>query len=192
MVANSSSELNSIEDLVNTDREITYGTAGVGTGSQLAQLLLMGEAGVEGNEIPFDSGAPALTAVMGNQVEVATIQVGEAMPQIDAGTVKPLATFSPERLEFLPDVPTVEEAGFDIPVSQYRALAMPAGAPEEVMTTLREGLKGIFETEDYKEFNRQNYLTPHEISGEEIEQEWTELQERYQSLVVDNGINLKK
>ena len=47
--------------------------------------------------MPFDGGAPALTAVLGNQVDVASIQLGEAMPQIKAGKVTPIVTFAKER-----------------------------------------------------------------------------------------------
>ncbi|WP_035281367.1 Bug family tripartite tricarboxylate transporter substrate binding protein [Brevibacterium album] len=190
MVANADSDIESVDDLVGTEGSVTYGTAGVGTGSQLAQLLLMEEAGVEGNEVPFDSGAPALTAVMGGQVEVATIQLGEAMPQIDAGTIKPIVTFAEERVDYIPDVPTAAEEGYDVPVSQYRALALPAGADEEMLNTLREGVAEITQTEEYKQFNEDNFLTPAEISGDEVREQWTELADRYAALVEENDIDL--
>lgn len=190
MVANADSDIETIEDMVESEETITYGTTGVGTGSQLAQLLLMNEAEIQGNEVPFDSGAPALTAVMGGQVEVATIQLGEAMPQIDAGTIKPIVTFAEERVEYLPDVPTAVEEGYDIPVSQYRALAMPAGADEAVLSSLREGVAEITQTEEYQQFNEDNFLTPTEISGDEVREQWTELAERYATLVEENDIDL--
>ncbi len=93
--------------------------------------MLFAQADIKGTAVPFDSGSPALTAVMGNQVQVATIQLGEAKPQIDAGTVTPMVVFSEERNSFLPDVPTAIESGYDVPVSQYRAVAAPKGLPEE-------------------------------------------------------------
>ncbi|WP_291797904.1 tripartite tricarboxylate transporter substrate binding protein [Brevibacterium sp.] len=190
MVANADSDIDALADLTSTEDAITYGTAGVGTGSQLAQLLLMNEAGIEGNEVPFDSGAPALTAVMGGQVEVATIQLGEAMPQIEAGTIKPVVTFAEERVDYLPDVPTAVEEGYDVPVSQYRALALPAGADEEVLSTLRAGVAEITQTEAYQQFNEDNFLTPAEISGDEVREQWTDLADRYAALVEENDIDL--
>lgn len=190
MIANAESDIDSVEDMVDADRTISYGTTGVGTASQLAQLLLMEEAEIEGNEVPFDSGSPALTAVMGDQVEVATVQVGEAMPQIDAGTVKPIVVFSEERIDYLPDLPTVVEEGYDIPVSQYRALALPAGTPDDVLEALRDGLEEIFASEEYQQFNEDNFLTPAELDGEEVEEQWTELAELYAELVEENDIDL--
>lgn len=189
LVASAESGFESLEDIQGAD-SLTYGTTGVGTGSQLAQAILFAEAGVDGTEVPFDSGSPALTAVMGNQVQVSTIQLGEAKPQIDAGTVTPILTFSAERNEFLPDTPTATEAGYDIPVSQYRALAAPKGLPEETKSRLVEAADAALATDTYQAFNEDNLLTPHEISGEEVVTEWNELRDRYAELVEEHGISL--
>ncbi len=56
--------------------------------------------------MPFDGGAPALTALLGNQVDTACLQVGEAIENIEAGKIVPITVFGPERVDFLPDVPT--------------------------------------------------------------------------------------
>lgn len=190
MVANADTGYGTVDDVAADSGDLSYGTAGVGTGSQLAQLLLFEDAGIEGNEVPFDSGAPALTAVMGGQVDVATIQVGEAMPQIEAGTIDPIVIFSDERNQHLEDVPTAQEEGYEVPVAQYRAVAMPQGAPDEVRQSLVEGLEGIVAAEEYQQFNEENYLTPEEVSGEEVEEQWTELAEQYEQSIEDNGIDL--
>ena len=137
----------------------------MGTGSQLAQAVLFAQAEVEGTAVPFDSGSPALTAVVGDQVQVATVQLGEAKPQIDAGKVVPLLAFSAERNQFLPDVPTAVEEGYDVPVSQYRAVAAPKGLPEDVKARLVESIDAAIATDTYTSFNENNLLTPHEISG---------------------------
>ncbi|WP_313820858.1 tripartite tricarboxylate transporter substrate binding protein [Citricoccus sp.] len=189
LVASEESGFETLED-IQAAEDLAYGTTGVGTGSQLAQVILFAEAGVDGTEVPFDSGSPALTAVMGDQVQVATIQLGEAKPQIDAGTVTPILTFSAERNEFLPDTPTATEAGYDIPVSQYRALAAPKGLPEETKTRLVEAADATLATESYQSFNEGNLLTPHEISGEEVVTEWNDLRDRYAELVEEHGISL--
>ncbi|MFC7400827.1 Bug family tripartite tricarboxylate transporter substrate binding protein [Citricoccus sp. GCM10030269] len=189
LVASEESGLESMEDIQSAEN-LSYGTTGVGTGSQLAQAILFAEAEVEGTEVPFDSGSPALTAVMGNQVQVATIQLGEAKPQIDAGTVTPIMTFSEERNDFLPDTPTATESGYDIPVSQYRALAAPKGLPEETKSRLVEAVDAALATDSYQSFNEENLLTPHEISGEEVTAEWNDLRDRYAELVEEYDISL--
>ncbi|MEU4363192.1 tripartite tricarboxylate transporter substrate binding protein [Promicromonospora sp. NPDC023987] len=170
--------------------DITYGTTGVGTGSQLAQAALFAQAEIDGTAVPFDSGSPALTAVVGDQVQVATVQLGEAKPQIDAGKVVPLLAFSAERNQFLPDVPTAVEEGYDVPVSQYRAVAAPKGLPEDVKARLVESIDAAMASETYTAFNENNLLTPHEISGEEVTTEWTELAEKYRALTDEYDISL--
>ena len=190
LVASTQSGFKTFDDVAGAGRNVTFGTTGVGTGSQLAQTVLFKQADVKGTDIPFDSGKPALTAVLGNQVELATIQLGEAMPQIEAGKVTPLLVFSEERNSFLQDTPTAKEAGYDVPVAQYRAVAAPKGTPADVKEKLLAAFQDTFKTEAYKEFNKKNLLTPKEISGEEVVTEWKEYAAKYKELVEKYDISL--
>ncbi|MEV4953547.1 Bug family tripartite tricarboxylate transporter substrate binding protein [Paenarthrobacter nitroguajacolicus] len=190
LVASTQSGFKAFKDVADAGRNVTFGTTGVGTGSQLAQTVLFKQAEVQGTDIPFDSGKPALTAVLGNQVELATIQLGEAMPQIEAGKVTPLLVFSEERNTFLPDTPTAKEAGYDVPVAQYRAVAAPKGTPQEVKDKLLASFQETFKSDAYKEFNKKNSLTPKEISGEEVVAEWKGYAAKYKELVEKYDISL--
>lgn len=190
LVASTASGFKSFKDVTDGGRNVTFGTTGVGTGSQLAQTVLFKQANVQGTDVPFDSGKPALTAVLGNQVELATIQLGEAKAQIDAGKVTPLLVFSEERNSFLPDVPSAKEAGYDVPVAQYRAVAAPKGTPQEVKDKLLASFQETFKTDAYKEFNEKNMLTPKEISGEEVVTEWKGYAAKYKELVEKYSISL--
>lgn len=190
LVASAESGFKTFQDVTGAGRNVTFGTTGVGTGSQLAQTVLFKQADVKGTDIPFDSGKPALTAVLGNQVELATIQLGEAMPQIEAGKVSPLLVFSEERNSFLPDTPTAKEGGYDVPVAQYRAVAAPKGTPQEVKDKLLAAFQESFKSDAYKEFNKKNMLTPKEISGEEVVTEWKAYAAKYKELVEKHGISL--
>ncbi|SDS69113.1 Tripartite-type tricarboxylate transporter, receptor component TctC [Pseudarthrobacter equi] len=190
LVASQQSGFKSFKDVTNAGRNVTFGTTGVGTGSQLAQTVLFKQANVKGTDVPFDSGKPALTAVLGNQVELATIQLGEAMAQIEAGKVSPLLVFSEERNSFLPDVPSAKEAGYDVPVAQYRAVAAPKGTPQEVKDKLLASFQDTFKTDAYKEFNKKNLLTPKELSGAEVVTEWKGYAEKYKELVEKYDISL--
>ncbi|MDQ0925288.1 tripartite-type tricarboxylate transporter receptor subunit TctC [Pseudarthrobacter sp. W1I19] len=190
LVASAESGFKTFQDVTAAGRNVTFGTTGVGTGSQLAQTVLFKQADVKGTDIPFDSGKPALTAVLGNQVELATIQLGEAMPQIQAGKVSPLLVFSEERTSFLPDTPTAKEAGYDVPVAQYRAVAAPKGTPQEVKDKLLAAFHESFKSDAYKEFNKKNSLTPKEISGEEVVTDWKGYAAKYKELVEKYDISL--
>ncbi|ROP45010.1 Bug family tripartite tricarboxylate transporter substrate binding protein [Pseudokineococcus lusitanus] len=190
LVTSPDSGIATVEDLV-AQPQVDYGTTGVGTGSQLATALLMGEAGVDATAVPFDGGSPTLTAVLGGQVDVAAIQVGEAAEQIEAGDLVPLVTFAAERNEFLPDVPTAVESGYDgAEVQQSRAVVAPGGTPDEVVTRLQEAFDAAFADSGYQEFNDSRLLVPNEVAGDEVVTQWTDNLERYRGLVEEYGIQL--
>ncbi|WP_102142235.1 tripartite tricarboxylate transporter substrate binding protein [Mycobacterium hubeiense] len=191
LVTNPASGYKTLQDLQNSTRTVRYGTTGVGTGAQLAAALLFKTTNVESQAVPFDGGAPALAAVLGNQIDVASLQVGEAIENIQSGKLIPLSVFGPERIEYLPDVPTAKEQGLDVEVTQYRVMTVPKGTPQEIQDRIAEGMKATFATEDYKAFNKQNSLTPMELPGDEVAEQLKKDQTRYADLVKQYGINLR-
>jgi tripartite-type tricarboxylate transporter receptor subunit TctC len=154
--------------------------------------LLFNELDVDATAVPFDGGSPALTAVLGNQVAVSTVQIGEAVENIESGKLVPLSVFSEERIEYLPDVPTAIEQGVEVSVSQYRFLTTPKGTPQDVQDKLVEGLQATFESEQYQKFTEQNSLTPMEIPGDEVVAQLEEDKQRYADLVEKYDINLSE
>ena len=192
LVTSPASGYKTLKDLENATSTVRYGTTGVGTGAQLAAALLFKRTNVESQAVPFDGGAPALAAVLGNQIEVASLQVGEAIENIQSGKLVPLSVFGPERIEYLPDVPTAKEQGLDVEVAQYRFMTVPKGTPQEIRDAITEGMKTTFATEDYKAFNKQNSLTPMEEPGDVVLAQLQEDQTRYADLVKQYGINLRE
>jgi tripartite-type tricarboxylate transporter receptor subunit TctC len=190
LVTNPASGFRTLDDLKAAQRLVRYGTTGVGTGAQLSAALLFKTSGVNAQAVPFDGGAPALAAVLGNQVDVASLQVGEAIENIQSGKLVPVAVFGPERIEYLPDVPTAKEQGVDVEVTQYRFMTVPKGTPEEVQTKIADAMKATFQTEEYQEFNKQNSLTPMELPGDEVLAQLQADQQRYADLVKQYGISL--
>jgi putative tricarboxylic transport membrane protein len=184
------SGFSTVEDLAAAGRPITFGTTGVGTGSQLSQELLFAQAEIDATSVPFDGGAPTLTAVLGGQVDVGSIQLGEAIEQIEAGELTPIVTFAEERPSYLADTPTAVEAGYDVPVQQARAIVAPEGTPDEVVQTLADAFGAAFETEAYQQFNEDNQLTPWEVDGDEVTSTYTGKLEEYRAVIEEYGIEL--
>ena len=89
LVTNADNDWATIDDLKGAGKKVTYGTTGVGTGSQLSCALTYSTAGIDSEAVPFDGGAPALTALLGNQVDTACLQVGEARENIESGKITP-------------------------------------------------------------------------------------------------------
>lgn len=190
LVASKGSGFTSVDDFGGADGKITYGTTGVGTGAQLACALTFNVNETPAEAIPFDGGAPALTALLGDQVDTACLQVGEAIENIESGKITPISVFGPERVAFLPDVPTAQEQGLDVEVTQYRFMTVPKGTPQDVQDSIADAMQTTFETEAYKTFNTNNSLTPLEIPGDEVVTMLEEDKQRYADLVDEYGIDL--
>lgn len=170
---------------------LAYGTAGTGTGGQLSQALLLAKNGVDYKDVPFQGGAPAVTALLGEQVDAITVQIAEAMPHITSGAFRPLATFGEERSEFLPDVPTAKESGQDIVVDQKRFIAYPKDTDAAIVGTVADALKKAFEDPEYGAFLQSNYISRWEVSGDAVVSDISQAKETFARVVEENNLNLK-
>lgn len=192
LVTSPKSGLKDLDDIKGASKTLTYATTGVGTGAQLSCALTFETAGATSKPVPFDGGAPALTAVLGGQVDTACLQIGEAVENIESGKLTPVTVFAPERIEYLKDVPTAKEQGLDVEVFQYRFMTVPKGTPQDVKDTIAKGMKDTFATDAYKKFNEQNSLTPMEVSGEEVTTQLEADKKRYAELVEKYDLDLAK
>lgn len=177
------------DELISQDR-LSFGTAGVGTGGQLSQALILNEANVDYTDVPMDGGAPAVTALLGGQVDAVTVQVAEAAPYIEDGSFAPLMTFNDERSEFLPDVPTAVESGYDVTVTQKRFLAAPTGIPAEVRDTYAEAIEAALQDESFTGFLEENYISGWETPADEVPAELQQARSDFESKLEEYGITL--
>ena len=118
--------------------EMTYGSAGIGTNPHFAFELLKSMAGIDLRHVPYRGGAPALNDTVAGSVQanIANMLVGK--PQAEAGTVRALAVTGRARVQGLPDVPTMAEAGFpQYQASQWYGMLAPAGTPPEIVSLLQ-------------------------------------------------------
>ncbi|MEV0591807.1 tripartite tricarboxylate transporter substrate-binding protein [Nonomuraea cavernae] len=122
--------------------KVTLANAGIGAASHLCGLLFQTAAGVKLQEVPYAGTGPALTDLVGGQVDFMCDQTTNTSGQISAGEVKAYAVTTPERVKSLPDVPTTAEAGLpQLQVSVWHGLYVPKGTPQEVVQKLSEALK---------------------------------------------------
>jgi tripartite-type tricarboxylate transporter receptor subunit TctC len=122
--------------------KVTLANAGIGAASHLCGLLFQHAAGVKLQEVPYQGTGPALTDLVGGQVDFMCDQTTNTSGQISAGKVKAYAVTTPERVKSLPDLPTTAEAGFpQLQVSVWHGLYTPAGTPKEIVEKLSNALK---------------------------------------------------
>ena len=116
---------------------LNYSTPGAGTLPHLAAELLKLHAGIEMVHIPYPGAAPAAQALLGKTVDVASISISVAKPQIDAGNFIGLAVSGGERWPELPNVPTIVEAGFPAALADtWQGFMVPAGTPKDIVDRL--------------------------------------------------------
>lgn len=131
-----------LDDAKANGRRITYGHPGVGSSLQLAGQRLFAEAGIEAQQIPFESGSAALTALLAGDIVAYIGPETTILPYVGEGAV-PLAVGSSKRSPFLPDVPTMREMGYDVSLASVSMLHGPAGLPDEVRERLDEALRNL-------------------------------------------------
>jgi tripartite-type tricarboxylate transporter receptor subunit TctC len=146
VVARKDFEPATLQDLVtyvkaNADK-VTLANAGIGAASHLCGLLFQTTTGVKLQEVPYEGTGPALTDLVGGQVDFMCDQTTNTTGQITAGEVKAYAVTTPERVKSLPDLPTTAEAGLpDLQVSVWHGLYAPKGTPQDVVQKLSEALQ---------------------------------------------------
>ena len=130
-------DLKSLVDYVKANQDtVTYANAGIGAASQLCGLLFMSETGTKVTEVPYQGTGPALTDLVGGQVDFMCDQTTNTTGQIKAGEVKAYAITTAERNAALPDLPTTAEGGLPgLQVSVWHGLYVPAGTPEPVVAS---------------------------------------------------------
>nr|WP_314355522.1 tripartite tricarboxylate transporter substrate binding protein [uncultured Achromobacter sp.] len=114
-----------------------YGSAGNVTTPHLGGELLKQQTGIDIMHVPYKGAAPAVTALLSNEVQMFPGDASAALGFIKAGKLRALAVASPERFEGLPDVPTTREAGFPgvIVESNYGIIA-PTGTPKDIVNKM--------------------------------------------------------
>ena len=126
-------------------KSITFASAGVGSGSHIAAEYFFKEiAKVNAVHVPFQGGAPAIAATIGNQVDLmATTLGGGAAAQIAHGKLKGLGVASVKRVAVTPNVPTYAEAGFPFDASSWVGVFAPAGTSPEIVAKLNATIEQV-------------------------------------------------
>jgi tripartite-type tricarboxylate transporter receptor subunit TctC len=121
---------------------ITMANAGIGAASHLCGMLFMQAIETPLVTVPYRGTGPAMTELVGGQIDIMCDQTTNTTAQIQGGTIKAYAVTTPERLAIFPDLPTVAEGGVpSAEVSVWHGLYAPAGTPEEAVTRLSASLQ---------------------------------------------------
>src|SRR5215469_220740 len=132
--------LKSFTDYVKANAaKLSFGSGGSGSAAHLGCVLLNSAIGVNVQHVPYRGSAPALQDLVAGRINYLCDAVSTALPQIKAGTVKPLAVLARHRSAVLPQVPTAQEEGFKgFEANNWIGLFYPRGTPEPIIDRLRD------------------------------------------------------
>jgi tripartite-type tricarboxylate transporter receptor subunit TctC len=118
--------------------KMQYASAGTGSAIHLGCALMNMVAGLDVVHVPYRGANPAMQDLMSGRVDYLCDIITTAKPQIDGGTVKPIAILTKQRSPALPDVPTAIEQGFDVEAYTWNAFFLPKGTPDAIVRKLHD------------------------------------------------------
>src|SRR5205809_5716027 len=132
--------------------KVNFGSSGIGAAATLTTELLKQTAGIDMVHIPYKGTAPALTALMANDIQILVDVPSTLMPHVRGGKIRALAMFSAKRIQGAPEVPTVGEAGGPPLESSTWVLFMaPGGTPREIVNRLAQETARAINQSDIKD-----------------------------------------
>jgi tripartite-type tricarboxylate transporter receptor subunit TctC len=132
------------------EKSFTYGSAGVGTGPHIgAEYFFQEVTKVKYVHVPFQGGAPAITATLGNHVDALVLTLPPVTPQIRSGALRGIGVASNKRNSAIPDVPTYGEMGYpNVFSGSWVAFFAPAKTPDAVVEKLNVEINAVMKEQD--------------------------------------------
>lgn len=156
LIVRADSPFKSVQDLVAKAKaqpgKINFASGGSGTVQRLAAEMFRQQLNLDMVHVPYKSGGPAITDVMGGQVEFMFGTIAATSQLVSSGKLRALAISSPKRADRLPNVPTVAESvvpGFE--AYEWNGLFLPAGTPEPVVAKLQKAVAEVLKDEEVRQ-----------------------------------------
>lgn len=152
IAVNASGKTTSLQDLRTAERartgQLTYGSAGIGTGQHMTGGLLAHRAGLVATHVPYRGDAGSVTALLGGEIDFVVAPATAVVQHVRSGKLRAIAVSSASRWNGLPGVPTVAEQGVpNFEVRSWTALLAPAGTPGAVVDRLNAAVRAVLADE---------------------------------------------
>ena len=196
VVVNPKSPFQTITDLIaaakaNPDK-LSYGTFGVGTSAHLAGELFKDMAKVNLTAVPYKGAAPAITDLIGGQIQVMFTTVASAASLVEAGQLRAIAVTSAERSPAFPKLPTVAEAGVPgYAAESWYGLFAPARTPADIVERLNKSAALAVQSDPFKRLGVNEGLVVMTRPPEELDRYVRGEEERWRRVIRDAGITVE-
>ena len=188
---NAESEIETLDQFVDAVKAAggSWRMGGTGTGQEdsLITAMLEDEFGLDFTYVPFEGGGTVAKNLVGGHVDSTVNNPSEAIGFLEAGLIRPIATFTPERLDVLPDVPTMAELGHDLSYFMQRSFVAPADIPDEARQFYIDLFGRLSETEQWQSYAAEQALLTDFIAGEELQAFFLNERERHEELLKKLG-----
>jgi tripartite-type tricarboxylate transporter receptor subunit TctC len=196
VVVNAKSPYRSVADLIAAAKaepdKLSYGTYGTGTSAHLAGELFKSLAKVNLTTVPYKGAAPAITDLLGGQIQVMFTTVASAASLIESGQLRALAVTSAERSPAFPNVPTVAEAGVPgYSAESWYGLFAPAKTPPEIIDRLNKAAATAVKAEAFKKLGVNEGLVMVAGPPAELDRYFRGEEERWRKVIRDAGIKIE-
>ncbi len=156
LLVNPALPVHSVRELIALARKepgrITFGSAGLGSGTHMNAELFRGMAGIDLLHVPYKGGTPSVTALVAGQVQMMFSNPVSALPLVKAGKLRALAISSKNRSPLFPDVPSISEAGVPGYEAQtWYGILAPKGTPPAIVATLNRAVEKILAEPDVRQ-----------------------------------------
>ena len=156
IATNADSKYQKLSDLIKATKAnpdfITYGTPGNGSTPHMAMKFFEQASGISLKHIPYKGGAPAITDLIGGQLDLVAMNMLEVAPHVKSGKLKIVAVMSTKRSPIFPEIPTVAESGFPgFEASVWYSLIAPAKTPASIVKTLHAQVEKALQSKEMVE-----------------------------------------
>jgi len=138
--------------------KLTFASFGVGSSSHVAMEMLKAQAGIDLLHVPFQGAAPAVSAIMGGQVDAMMVPLTLAAPNHQAGKVRLLGVAAPARFAGAPDAPTFAEQGLPLNSAPWVGILAPAKTPQDIVERLNREVNAALDDPQVQETLQKNGL----------------------------------
>jgi tripartite-type tricarboxylate transporter receptor subunit TctC len=196
VVVNPASPIKSVADLIGAAKadpnKLSYGTYGTGTSAHLAGELFKNMARVNLTTVPYKGAAPAITDLLGGQIQVMFTTVASAASLVAGGQLRALAVTSAERSPAFPELPTVAEAGVPgYAAESWYGLYAPAKTPAEVIDRLNKSAAKAVQSEAFRKLGVNEGLVMAASPPAELDRYVRGEEERWRNVIQDANIKIE-
>lgn len=165
--------------------EVTVGNSGVGGDDFFSTIMIEKATGLSFQKVPFQGDGPSATAALGGKIDASFNNLGNVYGHIQSGSLRPLAVFARERLEVLPDVPTLVEKDIDVVAGSSRGYSAPAGIPEEARQELIAAFEGLKDNEEFQKVAQERAMNLDILTGDEYGQMMQDMEVQFEEIWAD-------